>query len=1078
MKYGWADYEAAELEQAGGATIMLGDKIEGVRRPDSPGEATLPALEEALGEKLKRDPAVLGFAPWEMALTYLRNHPRRAKLLATWKAQCCPYNTEPEQGKYYLPWCPPHVVLVGNAADYLVTWLLAARIKVIEKYLHDTAIPLSVRFLLAACQRSCAPLAVALEDRADQALCLKDATLERDCFLVKVFPDPDEAFHAGALPDLSHLFPHCGLMGEPVSTRIKQRAGAKKQSAKAKKDGTSVQEQLRYAGGAGGEKDDGVDTNSPGTVRKILCLLLTFLNDYSEEEDEEERHNIHGKVVETLNMMTAPFLRSLRNSLEYLRYQNEVDEDDLEDLFEHAKETLEKHRKLHPHMDDNGTSSEESIPWQDGNGTSAGGSSGTSSSGNNSNGVGQKPKQKTALFGGAHPWVHLLSKSGSSHCKLRCLARACKIACEVDDSVMQTLMYFLYATLAACYPTDPDHPSFELTKVLYKGFFVRAFDKYDIKMWICDYAFSDRTEEMPKPPTDFDLMRILGLNKLSDLPLRLRPRKRKRTESSIPTGHEKLLLYSLKKYLIYATDMCGSWLTEPLRERRQWDAMKLASDAATSAARRLMEHNLRKINQLERQYYRMVLTQPENTQLHKEFIDRYAVPSDTLMTGVEDLVTDAYNSCTGIQRRSVKLTFEDAILSAMNTMERELYGQNWDVYNLLLKMPEHLHNKETGEDAIEDLKTAIQRFNPSDTVAPELLKIAGVSAATIFRLRAATNAYGGAGSSSKSEAKAVVASLPPSEYAIVKAFYEAVSVHTSIRLYDLPYHTTLAQIAALHIKHDIPADQPLPPEVGTVLICTNCPTKNRRIKCRLSEGNPADAHNFGHQGVVIDPETGKLSCMGTSERAVGKKEKREKDTPETAYGMQLDEEAIEALRRKEYSDARKREAQRRCAEGHIKKINIIGKMMYAYGQMYMICPVVPNGCANLMRYHPARYGPKGLTCKNCASHTQRVVLELCAMCGKRRKESEDAWQKVRVYDDTTSNPMDMGWKTVQFCKKHHREWITDRQPLSQIIKGIQENWGSRQLDNGDIISTQPQPMRERYHIQRQPTRRERFMNHS
>jgi hypothetical protein len=257
--------------------------------------------------------------------------------------------------------------------------------------------------------------------------------------------------------------------------------------------------------------------------------------------------------------------------------------------------------------------------------------------------------------------------------------------------------------------------------------------------------------------------------------------------------------------------------------------------------------------------------------------------------------------------------------------------------------------------------------------------------------------------------------------------------------------------------------------------------------------------------VVVDPESGKLSCVAINERVVNKKKKPQEivsvellavqassstttsttssttasTTTGTAAAVGDADTKLETRRRKEYRDARKRQAQRRCSEGHIRKYDLTGKIMVAYGSMYMLCPCVETGCANKMKYHPACYGPRGLTCPNCAVQKEKVVLELCEFCGTKRKEQEESWPLIRVDDDIADDPLDRGLRYVQFCKKHTRDWFlkgTRRKRLSLIIQGIQENWGSRELDTGEVVSTQPLPANQRYTIQRQPTRRDRFRN--
>jgi len=263
------------------------------------------------------------------------------------------------------------------------------------------------------------------------------------------------------------------------------------------------------------------------------------------------------------------------------------------------------------------------------------------------------------------------------------------------------------------------------------------------------------------------------------------------------------------------------------------------------------------------------------------------------------------------------------------------------------------------------------------------------------------------------------------EFECVRDLMLMVDRRNNCHVYDLPVHTTVAQIRALRVMYGVPDQEPLPESAGTTYVCVECMQFKGFCASMTSSGKRNNLYACGHSKVLVDDLTGDLYCGRRSDKLDGKK--RNHYSCEMNW-MATDDEQESRRKKRQAKEKRKEYNNHQCSSTKLVAINLIGRLFQWYGSLYTIC----QECGNYMKYSPAHISAKGFYCGCCLTDDGKLLSNIsCFWC---HTTGSDKWSPIVVDDER---------KTIYLCKSCHKPWIkssTSVLPLRTITKGLREKW--------------------------------------
>ncbi|MDC3224023.1 hypothetical protein OAU26_03730 [Mariniblastus sp.] len=233
----------------------------------------------------------------------------------------------------------------------------------------------------------------------------------------------------------------------------------------------------------------------------------------------------------------------------------------------------------------------------------------------------------------------------------------------------------------------------------------------------------------------------------------------------------------------------------------------------------------------------------------------------------------------------------------------------------------------------------------------------------------------------RSSLKTLIRGLTPDEQAHLRLYVNMVKRANSVRVFNLHKELRDKQMQAVCRLYQVESAEYLPRHAGCCALCQECKT----FKSFVS--NPRYIRSmtcYGHSKVLVCDQTLKLYC-GRKNEAKGKDS--------------------------------------RCSKTQILEVNLIGRVLQFWGNLYTIC----QECGSFHHFDSRYYSPRGVYCGLCLEDGVLKSEHSCLWCHSKKNLS-------RV--TTTTSP-------IRLCKKCYRPWIrgaTTLLTVNTIKQGLREKW--------------------------------------
>ena len=420
-------------------------------------------------------------------------------------------------------------------------------------------------------------------------------------------------------------------------------------------------------------------------------------------------------------------------------------------------------------------------------------------------------------------------------------------------------------------------------------------------------------------------------------------------------GHQQLLFFIMKEYLVFAAKCLPALRTE-LLERYNWSQFETTVTDAMNRVR--------------------------TTSKNMNF------------TGIENMLLTVNKSQTNLYR-PIKHPFVHFLLQEFEREDDVECVTDNDV------VPEH----------IELVYNMLIRV-PRGQVPFEWLKYFGASEETC---RKATNIQKQMEVDGiKLPLRSFIGSLSKDIKSALRCIAIAYDMHNNIRMFTLPVHTTVEQIRALRMLHNVP-DGEEAPEMGRALVCTQC-KKFKGFVAHMKNNKPVNLFAYGHSKVLIDFETGHMHCGRRCDKVDKKREINAEFEPQVV---------TKARERKRVAKEYRKDVKNKlCASTRLMEVPLMGNVLQFYGNIFTVCPQ----CGSFMKYDPAKMY-NGMYCGCCIKDGKRVGDIQCARCGDRQHLGDPII--------VTSG------ESIYLCKQHYKPWIREATAVldkETILRGLEEKW--------------------------------------
>lgn len=459
------------------------------------------------------------------------------------------------------------------------------------------------------------------------------------------------------------------------------------------------------------------------------------------------------------------------------------------------------------------------------------------------------------------------------------------------------------------------------------------------------------------------------------------------------SNHQQLLFYIIKEFLVYGVQQIPS-LYDEVKERYQWEKFEECVNIAMNRVRMCVanEENIMDFHGVEEQL----------TYINKQQVSNLYRPTRHPFCHVVVQECDKIDDANFVDFVTKELSVEHADL----------------MYDMAI------------------------RYECTHKIPYQWLSYFNVPARTIKNIERIQSIYLTEGS--KGNLKSILTSLDRRDFEAIRKFSEVFDRKLNIRLFTMPASMYIQQTIALRRKHHIPDGVELPEGVGETLVCLQCKQFKPFVISKDDKGKVSNLYAFGHSKVLVDDTTMKLYCGKRCDKVDAKK--RQSYTTEYSSFMQISDDIIEQHnadrhRKRTAKDARKIIKNNLCAQTELTKINMLGKLLQFYNNLYIICPM----CANFMQVTSEYFTQEGMYCGCCIQHGRLYTEVTCEWCLASR--GNETWTPVRVLDDTVDVeddiPTDYTERSIYLCQGCHKPWIRNASvvlKLSTVLKGLAEKW--------------------------------------
>ena len=240
------------------------------------------------------------------------------------------------------------------------------------------------------------------------------------------------------------------------------------------------------------------------------------------------------------------------------------------------------------------------------------------------------------------------------------------------------------------------------------------------------------------------------------------------------------------------------------------------------------------------------------------------------------------------------------------------------------------------------------------------------------------------------------------EALLVHEFLHAWTMCFKISVFALPAHVVAAQKACMKtpVKHD-------------VFVCACCRQLREFIVDSSTNGGNAWAR--GHQKVILDDHTGDIFCG----RRIEKSSMLPRAVPQGCSST---------LNRSFW----KSQQTHMCGYSPLLRFNLLGKILYLFGKMYMFCP----SCMCVMQIRPQQFYNDTIRCTHCAYQGESAQDVTCFHCHQTQS--------------TAMLTCALHTNVVHVCQQCTRSWmhmddITEKMPIDTAHQAIDERWPTNRV---------------------------------
>ena len=450
--------------------------------------------------------------------------------------------------------------------------------------------------------------------------------------------------------------------------------------------------------------------------------------------------------------------------------------------------------------------------------------------------------------------------------------------------------------------------------------------------------------------------------------------------------HQQLLFYTIKEFLIYGVRQVPSMYDE-IKQRYYWDKFEDCVVKAMNTVRKCVciETNIMDFRGVETQ-----LSIINKQQVHHLYRPTKHPFCHIVLTECEKI--------------------DDA--NCVNFIRKEFAEEN---KSLIYKM-------------------AIRTKNSKD-IPYKWLEYFKVSKQTVKQMMYIQDVYIQEGS--KSSLKSFLSKLSRYEFEAIRDFSDVFDRKVNCRLFTLPCHIYKRQYIALRRKYSVPNNTPLPDDIGYTMMCLECKQFKGFVNTNDEKGKISNLYAFGHSKVLVDDETMKMYCGKRCDKVDGKK--RHHHVTEYSSFMQVDASTLEKVksdreRKRSAKERRKEMKNNTCANTELCNVNLLGRILQYYGNLYTICP----SCGNFMKMDSKYFTNDSFYCGCCIQHGRLYTTVSCEWCHAVR--GNESWSPISIIDDTGEEENE---RNIYLCQGCHKPWIrnaSSQLKLSIIRKGLSQRW--------------------------------------
>ncbi len=345
-----------------------------------------------------------------------------------------------------------------------------------------------------------------------------------------------------------------------------------------------------------------------------------------------------------------------------------------------------------------------------------------------------------------------------------------------------------------------------------------------------------------------------------------------------------------------------------------------------------------------------------------------------------------------------------------------------------------------GREAYGAMIVAVNRFyiiegNPIGSALPiAWLKTFGVSQrgySTIWRLYCDYEIDNVADNKIEEQLRELASDMPR-DFHIIHAAYHVISEFKECIEYPLPEHMVKQQESAIRAKYKLAPWQKMPEYASIYHICTACKNWAHDVITDAKKNNQRAIYSLGTRDCIHDIFTDEIFC-GKEISTTKTRELVNKNIhllPRVNIHPTAKENARDAKLIIKFTESC------RCSATPLKKINMLGKVVYVRGIYYACCTM----CYALTRFTSSNFDAHGFT---CGCHNTRALARVLPVdtrsCFYCKSSVAASAERMLLYDDMNGGGCGF-YYTCQVCTEAAK-YVREQgcmQRLSIIFKAIND----------------------------------------